>query len=206
MPAPFNQSQLIAEFPDNSTGAITPQNVRDLIQSVPLLTNNLSDVNAGTARTNLGLGSAATAAATAFDAAGAATSAAGTVQANLTTHTSNTSNPHAVTAAQVGAYTTGQVNTALADYLPLAGGVISGNLSVNGTLGAMSNLNFDGGANAFIRSDGDNGMTITATNTIALNVGTALTINGQAGESTSFATSDGRTAIFVNGLLISVAS
>lgn len=34
--------------------------------------------------------------------------------ASLTTHTSNTSNPHSVTAAQVGAYTTSQVDTALA--------------------------------------------------------------------------------------------
>jgi hypothetical protein len=199
---PFNQAQLLAEFPDNAIGAITPQNVRDFISAVPLLINNLADLNAGTARTNLGLGSAAVANTTAFDAAGTA----GTVQGNLTTHTSNTSNPHATTAAQVGAYTTGQVNTALAGYLPLAGGTVSGNLSVNDNLNALSNLNFDSGDNAFIRTDGSQGMTITAVNAISLNVGTSLNINGQPGESTSFTTNDSRTATFVNGLLVSVAS
>jgi hypothetical protein len=45
-----------------------------------------------------------------FDSSGAASA----VQTNLSAHTSNTSNPHSTTAAQVGAYTTGSTDTLLA--------------------------------------------------------------------------------------------
>jgi hypothetical protein len=62
-------------------------------------TNNLSDLNnVVTARTNLGLGTAALNNTGDFDASGAAS----TVQTNLNTHTGNTSNPHSVTKTQVG--------------------------------------------------------------------------------------------------------
>lgn len=67
-----------------------------------LTANDLADVNAATARTNLGLGSAAVAATGDFDAAGAAAA----VNTTLSSHTSNTSNPHSVTAAQAGALAT----------------------------------------------------------------------------------------------------
>lgn len=54
-----------------------------------------------------GLGSAAYTASTAYDAAGAASG----VQTNLNSHTGNKSNPHGVTAAQVGAVTPGGNHT-----------------------------------------------------------------------------------------------
>lgn len=60
---------------------------------------NLSDLaNAATARTNLGLGDAATHPASDFDAAGAAA----TVQGNLTAHVGDGNNPHETTKDQVG--------------------------------------------------------------------------------------------------------
>lgn len=62
-----------------------------------------------------GLGSAAYTNSGAYDAAGAASG----VQGNLNSHTSNKSNPHGVTAAQVGA-------------LPTAGGTMTGPLLING--------------------------------------------------------------------------
>jgi hypothetical protein len=62
--------------------------------------NNLSDItNKAAARDNLGLGSAATNNASAFDPAGSA----GAVGSTLSAHTANLNNPHQVTAAQIGA-------------------------------------------------------------------------------------------------------
>ena len=76
MPPPLNNAELIASFPANTSGEITPQNMQDLVNSVPLLVNNLSDLpSVSTARANLGLGTAATQASSAFDAAGSASTA-----------------------------------------------------------------------------------------------------------------------------------
>lgn len=70
-------------------------------------------------KTLLGLGSAAYTASTDY-----ATSTQG---ANADTHAARTDNPHSVTAAQVGAYTTGQMNTALAGKADLVGGLVPAN-------------------------------------------------------------------------------
>lgn len=56
-----------------------------------------------------GLGSAAYTASTAYDAAGAASG----VQSNLNSHTGNKSNPHGVTAAQIGAATATDITNAI---------------------------------------------------------------------------------------------
>ncbi|MBI2442219.1 MAG: hypothetical protein HYV35_12725 [Lentisphaerae bacterium] len=67
-----------------------------------IATNNLADLtDPAAARTNLGLGSAATNDVSAFDPAGAAAA----VDATLSTHVANHNNPHQVTAVQVGALT-----------------------------------------------------------------------------------------------------
>jgi len=80
--------------------------------------NHLSELSAtaATARSNLGLGSAATSDTSAFDPAGAAT----TVSNTLSTHASSASNPHQVTAAQVGALSTngGTANGAISVLSP----------------------------------------------------------------------------------------
>ncbi len=66
------------------------------------IASNLSDLNnAATARSNLGLGTAAVTASTAYATAAQGATADSTASA-LTSHTGNTSNPHAVTKAQVG--------------------------------------------------------------------------------------------------------
>ena len=82
-----------------------------------LSANNLSDINAGAARTNLGLGTAATMNEEDFDPAGAAASAAGVVSNLFATHTADFNNPHQVTAAQTGALSTN-------------GGMMNGELTV----------------------------------------------------------------------------
>ena len=64
-----------------------------------------------------------------------------TVSTNLNSHISNKSNPHSVTAAQVGAYTKAEVDNIVDDYLPLTGGTITGNLTVNGNLSTNTSLN-----------------------------------------------------------------
>lgn len=64
-----------------------------------------------------------------------------TVSTNLNSHISNKSNPHSVTAAQVGAYTKAEVDNKVDDYLPLTGGTITGALTVNGALSTNTSLN-----------------------------------------------------------------
>ena len=59
----------------------------------------------------------------------------------LSSHIANKSNPHNVTAAQVDAYTKGEVDNIVDDYLPLTGGTITGNLTVNGALSTNTSLN-----------------------------------------------------------------
>src|SRR5690606_3608942 len=71
--------------------------------------SNLSDLNnAATARSNLGLGSAAVEDVSAFDAAGSAAAVAG----DLLSHEQDTNNPHAVTYSQVGADPSGSAAAA----------------------------------------------------------------------------------------------
>lgn len=71
--------------------------------------SNLADLNnAATARSNLGLGSAAVENTSAFDAAGSAAAVAG----DLLSHEQDTNNPHSVTYAQVGADPSGSAAAA----------------------------------------------------------------------------------------------
>jgi len=108
--------------------------------------NNLSDVvSVSASRANLGLGSAATSDTNAFDPAGAAANAVGVVSNALAVHTANVSNPHQVTAGQVGALTpTGDgsqltgITAAQVGALNTTGGV------VNGSLNVLSNLFVNG--------------------------------------------------------------
>ena len=93
-------------------------------------------------------------------------------------HLLNTSNPHSTTAAQVGAYTTGQVDTALAAKLPLTGGTLTGALSVGGGLTVSgdivvngNNLRLDNGTNAAATISWD------AVNS-RVNFGAGLNLNG----------------------------
>lgn len=88
----------------------------------------------------------------------------GVVQGNLTNHTNNVSNPHSVTKTQVGLgnvdnksaatirdETISYINTNMSlssKYLPLAGGTITGNLTVNGTITARSSVSITGALTA----------------------------------------------------------
>lgn len=57
--------------------------------------------------------------------AGSVSDALEATASSLSSHASNTSNPHGVTAGQVGAYTISEVNTKLADVSNLGGGSVS---------------------------------------------------------------------------------
>lgn len=72
---------------------------------------------------------------------GTLSSSINSLSSTLTSHTSNKSNPHGVTASQINAYTKEEVNAKIDDYLPLTGGTITGNLIVNGTLSTNTSLN-----------------------------------------------------------------
>jgi len=92
-----------------------------------------------------GLGTAATANSSAFDASGTAAA----VQTNLTSHTSNTTNPHSTTAAQVGAYSTSTTDSLLAAKASLSGATFTGGVTMSGgasiagvTFTAPSTFNF----------------------------------------------------------------
>src|SRR5688500_9647469 len=90
-----SRAELQAIFADNTTGAISEQDIRDFVASIYINdeVDNLLLIKADAS--------------------------------DLTAHTGNSSNPHSVTAAQVGAYTTGATDTLLAAKLTkaTAGGV-----------------------------------------------------------------------------------
>jgi hypothetical protein len=104
--------------------------------------NNLSDLNNNaTARSYLGLGSAATRDVSVFDAAGSA----GAVSSTLSAHTANLNNPHQVTASQAGALTpTGSgaqltgITAAQVGALSTNGGVVNGEVNFNGLVSFAS--------------------------------------------------------------------
>lgn len=91
-----------------------------------------------------GLGSAAYTASTAYDAAGAANA----VQNKLDSHAGNSSNPHGVTAAQVGA-------------LPLSGGTMTGAIALPNNI-ALKSKNNSGVEQEVIRANANNQIIIGA--------------------------------------------
>lgn len=124
-----------------SGGAVEEIDCSDYSQSLL----NLADAAAG--RTALGLGTAATQASSAFDAAGTgATEAASAVSSHESTynhgsydsHLSNTSNPHSVTRAQVGAPAKTHVLSVDPDaYYDVNDGVVAGDFALNTVSGSV---------------------------------------------------------------------
>jgi len=143
---------------DTSLGAISAlittannaiSSLNTAINGALLAAHNLSDVaNAATARSNLGLLSAATHASTDFDAAGSAA----TVNTALTSHTSNVSNPHSTTAAQVGAPPTSRTISTSGSLS--GGGDLSANRTIAVTIPTPLRVTFDGGGSAITTGSG----------------------------------------------------
>ena len=82
--------------------------------------------------------------------------------AALTAHVNDKNNPHNTTAAQVGAYTTAQVNTLLAGYLPVGGTAVNSNLLQGNNVAqilaaAYNQVGSMGKRNVFISNAGPDG-------------------------------------------------
>lgn len=113
-------------------GGVTRTDWPSVAAGVLMSANNLSDVpDKVAARANLGLGTAATKDAVAFDPAGAADA----VNNTLTGHTADLNNPHHVTAGQAGALTSNGdgsqltgITAAQVGALSINGGVVNGPL------------------------------------------------------------------------------
>lgn len=126
---------------------------------------NAQELTASSARLLLGLGSAALAATDDFDAAGAAAA----VNATLSSHTSNTSNPHSVTKSQVGLGNVDNTSDASKGSNPTA---TAGESAVNGS------------ASTFMRSDAAPAVAAATTSTKGI-IELATTAEVAAGTSAS---------------------
>jgi len=184
---------------------------------VDTASQGLSSTQKSNARTNLGLGTAATSASSAF-AAASHTQAFSTItstpttlagygitdavsSSSLSSHTSATNNPHSVTASQVGAYSSGETATLLAAKAPLASPALTGNPTAPTQSSSENSTKI--ATTAFVKSQGyittDNntfrtvtagGNTLGSTETLAFTAGSNVTITESAGAVTITAAND----------------
>ena len=210
-------NELAAALGDDASFSTTVSTSLGNRLRVDTASQGLNSTQKSNARTNLGLGTAATSASSAF-AAASHTQAFSTItstpttlagygitdavsSSSLSSHTSATNNPHSVTASQVGAYSSGETATLLAAKAPLASPALTGNPTAPTQSSSENSTKI--ATTAFVKSQGyittDNntfrtvtagGNTLGSTETLAFTAGSNVTITESAGAVTIAAAND----------------